>query len=70
MDDSQVSRYTIVHIKGLIRGSGSIHVKSEAKFLKLFSFSKLLVVVFGVVSVEELVSVEDALSVRFAHYKI
>ena len=35
-----------------------------------FSFSKLLVVVLGPVSVEELVSVEDAPSDRFARYGI
>ena len=35
-----------------------------------FSFSKLLVVVLGPVSVEELVSVEDAPSARFALYRI
>ena len=33
-----------------------------------FSFSKVLVVVLGSVSVEELVSVEDAPSTRFARY--
>ena len=37
-------------------------------FNQLFSFSKLLVVVLGPVSVEELVSVEDALSACFARY--
>ena len=39
-------------------------------FNKLFSFSKLLVVVFGPVSVEELVNVEDAPSARFPSYGI
>ena len=39
-------------------------------FKQLFSFSKLLVVVLGPVSVEELVSVEDAPSARFARYGI
>ena len=38
------------------------------KFRQLFSFSKLLVVVLGPVSVEELVSVKDAPSARFARY--
>ena len=33
-----------------------------------FSFSKLMVVVLGPVSVEKLVSVEDAPSTRFARY--
>ena len=47
---------------------GGTHVKSAANFLKHFSFSKLLVVVFGPVSVEELVSVENASSSRFARY--
>ena len=39
-------------------------------FNQLFSFSKLLVVVLGPVSVEKLVSVEDAPSARFARYGI
>ena len=39
-------------------------------FNQLFSFSKLLVVVLGPVSVEELVSVEDASFARFACYEI
>ena len=39
-------------------------------FNQLFSFSKLLVVVSGPVSVEELVSVKDAPSARFARYDI
>ena len=39
-------------------------------FNQLFSFSKLLVVVLGPDSVEELVSVEDAPSARFARYGI
>ena len=39
-------------------------------FTIFFSFSKLLVVVLGPVSVEELVSVEDAFSARFARYGI
>ena len=39
-------------------------------FNQLFSFSKLLVVVLGPVSVEELVSVEVAPSTRFARYGI
>ena len=39
-------------------------------FKQLFSFSKLLVVVLGPISVEELVSVEDAPSARFARYGI
>ena len=38
------------------------------KFLTFFSFLKLLVVVLGPVDVEELVSVEDAPSSRFARY--
>ena len=38
------------------------------KFSQLFSFSKLLVVVLGSVSVEEPVNVEDAPSARFARY--
>ena len=37
-------------------------------FNQLFSFYKLLVVVLEPVSVEELVSVEDAPSARFARY--
>ena len=37
-------------------------------FNQFFSISKLLVVVLGPVSVEELVSVEDASSARFARY--
>ena len=36
-----------------------MNVKSVPKFNQLFSFSKLLAVVLGPVSVEELVSVED-----------
>ena len=43
---------------------GRIHVKIVAIFNQFFSFSKTLVVVLGPVSVEELVSVEDALSAR------
>ena len=39
-----------------------IHVKSAPSFKQLFSFSKLLVVVFGQVSVEDLVTVKDALA--------
>ena len=39
-------------------------------FYQFFSFSKLLVVVLGPVSIEGLVSVEDASSVRFARYGI
>ena len=39
-------------------------------FNHFFLFSKLLVVVLGPVSVEELVSVEDAPSARFALYGI
>ena len=58
-----------VYIVTELSKSGSIHVKSTAVFQPtLFSFSKLLVVVLGPVSVEELVSVEDALSAQFAHY--
>ena len=37
---------------------------------QLFSFSKLLVVVLGLVNVEELVSVEDAPSACFTRYGI
>ena len=45
---------------------------SEVKqiFNQLFSFSKLLVVVLGPVSAEELVSVEDAASACFTRYGI
>ena len=35
---------------------------------QVFPFSKLLVAVLGPVNVEELVSVEDAASARFARY--
>ena len=42
----------------------------QPSFNIFFSFSKLLVVVLGLVSVEELVSVEDAPSTRFACYRI
>ena len=38
------------------------------KSTNFFSFSKLLVVVLGPVGVEQLVSVEDAPSARFACY--
>ena len=43
---------------------GRIHVKNADVFKPIFSFSKLLVVLFVPVSVEELVSVEDAPSAR------
>ena len=39
-------------------------------FYQLFSYAKLLVVVLGPVSLDELVSVEDARSTRFARYGI
>ena len=52
-----------------VRDGGSVaqrHTRQKcARFLKLFSFSKLLVVVFRPVSVEEMVSVEDAASTRY-----
>ena len=46
------------------------HVSTEPFFNQLFSFSKLLVVVLGPVSVEELVSVKDALFAPVARYRI
>ena len=49
---------------------GRIHVKIAAKLNHFFLFSKLLVAVLGPVSVEELVSVENTPSARFAHYGI
>ena len=52
------------------RGPGCAHVRSEPIFNQLFFISKLLVAVLGPVSVEELVSVEDAPSARFARYGI
>ena len=44
--------------------------KVRPSFNQLFSFSKLLDGVLGLVSVDELVSVEDAPSARFARYGI
>ena len=50
-------------------GPWGIGVRSESNFLTIFfPFSKLLVVVSGQVSVEKLVSVEDAPSARFDCY--
>ena len=50
---------------------GRIHVKSAPKFNELFfSFSKLLVVVLGLVSVKDHVSIDDAPSARITRYGI
>ena len=43
-------------------------VRSEPNFNKFFSFSKLLVVVLGLVSVDKLVSVEELVSVEDTPY--
>ena len=51
-------------------GPAANTLKVRPSFNQLFSFSKLVVVVLGPVSVEELVSVEDAPSARFACYGI
>ena len=50
-------------------GRASYRLEMVQIFNQLFLFSKLLVFVLGQVNVEELVSVEDVPSARFARYR-
>ena len=50
--------------------AGARCAMTAPKFSHFFSFSRLLVVVLGPVSVEELVSIENTPSARFARYGI
>ena len=59
-----------VELISMMNWPGRIHVKSASKFNQLFSVSNLLVVVLEPLSVEELVSVEDTPTARFARYGI
>ena len=54
----------------MTRGQGASTSEVMQIFNQPFSFSKLLVAVLVLVSVEGLVSVEDAPSTRFARYGI
>ena len=59
----------LISVKNLPGPTAQVSKVSQI-FDQFFSFAKLLVVVLGPVGVEELVSVEDAPSTRFARYGI